>query len=97
MRHYDVVIHRGSSGQGHHRVSVDAPSPAEAVVLARSQTQGAPEADLYAVYRRRRAGRGRLVASFPGSGGGDGLAGVREPRRPLPDPGHLQAQRDVEA
>ena len=94
MKHDDVVIHRGSTGQGHQRVSVDAASPGEAVVLARVQTQGFPDADLYAVCRRRRAGRGRLVASFTGPAGGEGLAGVREPRRPLPDPGHLHAERD---
>ncbi|GAA1763766.1 MAG TPA: hypothetical protein PKH97_11260 [Tetrasphaera sp.] len=48
-------------------------------------------------YRQRRA-RGRVLVGsdyLPGSGDGggdDGAAGVREPRRPLPGPGHLSAE-----
>lgn len=50
-------------------------------------------------YRQRHA-RGRVLVGteyLPGSGGGDGggddgAAGVREPRRPRPGPGHLYAE-----
>lgn len=46
------------------------------------------------VYRVRRGGRGRVLASvdFLGEGRGGGTAGVREPRRPLPGPGSLTAE-----
>jgi hypothetical protein len=44
----------------------------------------------------RRGGRRTLIASWtwPGSSGGPGAAGVREPRKPLPNPPHLRAKRD---
>ncbi len=47
------------------------------------------------VYRVRRA-RGRQLHSVRIVGGdSDGTAGVREPRRPLPGPGHLSVERDA--
>lgn len=78
---------------------VEAGSPAEALMRARANIKADPHAGVYAVYRRRRVRGRRLVGYFAGGSGGDGdgLAGVREPRRPLPDPGHLAAERDLSA
>ena len=40
----------------------------------------------------------RLVGAFlPEGGGGEGLAGVREPRRPLPTPPSLRAEAELPA
>ncbi len=81
------------------RLHIPADNPGEAVVSAKAAMTAAraTSADgLYVVYRRRRT-RGRtLVGVFAGQGGSDdGLAGVREPRRPLPDLPGLSAYRDV--
>jgi hypothetical protein len=78
---------------------VEAGSPAEALMRARPSIKADPHAGVYAVYRRRRVRGRRLVGYFAGGSGGegDGLAGVREPRRPLPDPGHLAAEQDLPA
>lgn len=50
-------------------------------------------------YRRRRLRPRRLaMTEFLVAGGpddGDDLAGVREPRRPRPDPGHLHAEAPI--
>ncbi|MEI2777948.1 MAG: hypothetical protein V9G19_18690 [Tetrasphaera sp.] len=55
------------------------------------------EADAVVTCFRRRRLRGRRLAltEYLAGGDGDGLAGVREPRRPLPGPGHLYAAADL--
>lgn len=105
MARYELIAH-DRTGRPHGRpVFVTAASPGEAVMLgaptirrvtARDQTH----ADLYAVYRHRRVRGRRLVGAFlpDGRGGpGDGLAGVREPRRPLPTPPSLRAEAEAPA
>jgi hypothetical protein len=56
-----------------------------------------PQARCLATVRRRRPlRRSTLVAGGPWTGGGDdGLAGVREPRRPSPSPPSLSLRRDL--
>ena len=51
----------------------------------------------YSVYRRRKLRRPKLEVTFAGGTDGDGLAGVREPRRPLPAPPSLRAALDLPA
>ena len=55
-----------------------------------------PQARCLATVRRRHPlRRSTLVAGGPWTGGGDdGLAGVREPRRPSPAPPSLSLRRD---
>jgi hypothetical protein len=51
---------------------------------------------LATVRRRHTLRRATLVAGGPWTGGGDdGLAGVREPRRPSPAPPTLSLRRDL--
>lgn len=87
--------HRGD--QHNAAAIVSAASPSEALILARGSLPARAEPHLYAVYRRRRLGRHKLVGTFPASGGDDGLAGVREPRRPRPSPPSLRAEADTPA
>jgi hypothetical protein len=95
MATYDV--HRqvgGRASAGAARLHLSARSPGEAVALAR-RALGAGGPDVYAVYRHGRLRRRRFVGLFAGPGGAgpdDGLAGVREPRRPLPTPPSLRAE-----
>src|SRR5689334_11825115 len=100
MARYELIAH-DQSGRPHGRpVFVTAGSPGEAVMLGGPTLRRVTEhdrthADVYAVYRHRRVRGRRLVGAFlpdgPG-GNGDGLAGVREPRRPLPAPPSLRAE-----
>ena len=95
MTTYDV--HRQVSGRASQRdarLHLAACTPSEAVALAR-RSLGAEHPDVYAVYRHRRLRRRTFVGLFAGAGGSrpdDGLAGVREPRRPLPSPPSLRAE-----
>jgi hypothetical protein len=67
------------------RLHVPAGSPGEAVWRASRQMRSSSTSSLrvYAVYRHHRVRGRRFVGLF--AGGGDGSAGVREPRRPRPD------------
>ncbi len=102
MARYELVAHN-RSGQPHGRpVFVTAYSPGEAVMLGAPTIRRVTERDrthpeLYAVYRHRRIRGRRLVGAFLPQGPDDGLAGVREPRRPLPAPPGLHAQADLPA
>jgi hypothetical protein len=61
---------------------------------------GIPAADVRQIDLHRLSRKGRtLVRSWVGPGGpaGPGPAGVREPRRPLPNPPHLKAALDLPA
>jgi hypothetical protein len=61
---------------------------------------GIPAADVQQVDLLRLSRKGRtLVRSWVGPGGpaGPGPAGVREPRKPLPNPPHLKAALDLPA
>jgi hypothetical protein len=99
MAIYDVVEHGRGPGQRGRALEVSAASPGEAVMRARRAfaLTGPPGRDdrehLYAVYRCRRVRGRRLVGVFGRPE--DGEAGVREPRRPLPDPPALRAVRDL--
>lgn len=100
MAIYDVVEHGRGPDQRGRALEVSAASPGEAVMRARRafELTGPPGRDdrehLYAVYRYRRVRGRRLVGVF-GEPGWGGDAGVREPRRPLPDPPSLRAVRDL--
>jgi hypothetical protein len=97
MARYEVRL-RDHAGDRHHGAAVvSAASPSEAVMLARAGFPEPAGAHLYAVYRQRRLRRRKLVGTFPLGGGDDGLAGVREPRRPLPAPPSLHAEADPPA
>lgn len=69
------------------RSQISAVSPSEAVQAARRAMPAPVWHGWVTVYRHRRL-RGRtLVGTYAAGGpGDDGWAGVREPRRPLPDP-----------
>ena len=100
MASYDVHVQDSRGVRRNFRAHIEAASPSEAVALARRCLPELPDpADhpVYAVYRRRRLRGRRLVGLFPGGGGDDGLAGVREPRRPLPTPPSLHASADLPA
>lgn len=98
MARYDVQVHDRIGMMRSCRMYLRAASPAEAVMLARRAMPDPPGAELFAVYRHRRLGRRKLVASFPAmDDGDDGLAGVREPRRPRPAPPSLRAQAEPPA
>ena len=102
MTRYELIAH-DRAGQPHGRpVFVTAHSPGEAVMLGSPTIRRVTErdrthADLYAVYRHSRLRGRRLVGAFFADGPGDGLAGVREPRRPLPTPPSLRAEADLPA
>lgn len=82
-------------------MEVVAKSPEEAVNCARRRLGREPTAvdqDVYAVYRPRRVRGRKLVGYFGADAGGsddDGLAGVREPRRPVPDPSSAARHLDL--
>jgi hypothetical protein len=98
MATYDVQVHDRVGIMRSCRLHLHAGSPSEAVMLARRAMPDPPGAELFTVYRHRRLGRRKLVGSFPAAGGGDdGLAGVREPRRPRPTPPSLRAEADPPA
>ena len=101
MAIYDVVEHgQGLQQQPGRALEISAASPGEAVMRARRAfaVTGPPARDdhehLYAVYRHRRVRGRRLIGVF-GEGDPGGSAGVREPRRPLPDLPSLRASRDL--
>ena len=102
MARYELIAH-DRAGQPHGRpVFVTAGSPGEAVMLGaptmrRVTARDRTHPDRYAVYRHRRIRGRRLVGAFLPGGPDDGLAGVREPRRPLPTPPSLRAQADPPA
>ncbi|TQJ48899.1 hypothetical protein FBY26_0565 [Phycicoccus sp. SLBN-51] len=100
MAIYDVVQHGQWPGPRGRALEISAASPGEAVMrarrafdLTRLSERDTPD-QLYAVYRHRRVRGRRLVGVF-GDAGPGGLAGVREPRRPLPDPPSLRTRRDL--
>lgn len=97
MARYDVQVHDDGGIMRNCRMHLQAASPSEALMLARTAMPDPPGAELYTVYRRRRLGRRKLVGTFPAGGGDDGLAGVREPRRPHPTPPSLRAALDPPA
>jgi hypothetical protein len=95
MAKYDVQVHDRVGVMRSCRMHLQAASPSEAVMLARQAMPDPPGAELFTVYRLRRLGRRKLGGSVPATGGGDdGLAGVREPRRPRPTPPSLRAEAD---
>jgi hypothetical protein len=105
MARYELIAH-DRAGRPHGRpVLVTAASPGEAVMvggptLRRLTDRDCIHADRYAVYRHRRVRGRRLVGAFLPAGPdgpGDGLAGVREPRRPLPAPPSLRAEAELPA
>jgi hypothetical protein len=98
MATYDVQVHDRRGAMRHVLAHVDAASPSEAVVAARRLLPVASTLELYAVYRHRRLRGRQLVGTYPAGGGDDdGLAGVREPRRPHPAPPSLHAEADIPA
>ena len=102
MARFDVVQRDGYGHACDIRPGLEAEGPAEALILARGSMARAPGAvpaddHTYAVYRRRRVRGRRLVAVFMGPEGDDGTAGVREPRRPRPNPPSLRAEADLPA
>ena len=98
MARFEVRLRDHRGDRRHGAAVVSAASPAEALALARASMTAPPSgAHLYAVYRQRRLRRRKLVGTFPAGGGDDGLAGVREPRRPLPTPPSLRAEVDSPA
>ena len=100
MAIYDVVQQGQWPGPRGRALEISAASPGEAVIRARRafELTRVPERDdadqLYAVYRHRRVRGRRLVGVF-GDAGPGGTAGVREPRRPLPDPPSLRMEHDL--
>lgn len=97
MARFEVRLRDHRGDRRHGAAVVSAASPAEALALARASMTAPSGAHLYAVYRQRRLRRRKLVGTFPAGGGDDGLAGVREPRRPLPTPPSLRAEVDSPA
>ena len=97
MASYDVHVQDSRGVRRNFRAHIEAASPSEAVALARRSLPDLPGQQVYAVYRRRRLRGRRLVGLYPGEGGDDGLAGVREPRRPRPTPPSLHASADLPA
>lgn len=93
MTRYEVVRR---DGRGRHRGSlvVTGHEPWEAVQVGRTRFAGVPPVPsptTFDVYRVRRLRRPRYVVTFAADSG-DGLAGVREPRRPRHDPPGLEAE-----
>jgi hypothetical protein len=102
MARFDVVQRDEFGRACDIRPALEAGGPAEALLLARQAMAHGPhpvrdEDHTYAVYRRRRGRGRRLVAVFMGPGDDDGSAGVREPRRPLPNPPSLRAEAELPA
>ncbi len=102
MARFDVVQRDQFGRACDIRPGLDAGGPAEALLMARASmgatTHAVGDEDhSYAVYRRRRVRGRRLVAVFMGPGDDDGLAGVREPRRPRPTLPSLHAEADLPA
>ena len=86
MRSYDVHVRDGMGRVRDFRAHILAASPSEAVLAARRVMPESVWHGMVQVYHRRRL-RGRaLVGTYVAGGPDDGLAGVREPRRPLPAP-----------
>lgn len=102
MARYELIAH-DHAGRPHGRpVFITAASPSEAVMmggptLRRVTARDRPDAALYAVYRHRRIRGRRLIGAFLPDGPDEGLAGVREPRRPLPSPPSLRAHAEPPA
>ena len=94
---YDVQFRDRVGVVRNARATISAASPSEAVMLARRSMTVPAGVQLFSVYRHRRLRGRRLVGTFPVSGGDDGLAGVREPRRPLPTPPSLGAEAELPA
>lgn len=86
MRSYDVHVGDGVGRARDFRAHIRAASPSEAVMVARRAIPESQWHGVVQVYRRRRIGGKALVGTYAAGGPDDGLAGVREPRRPLPDP-----------
>ena len=102
MTRYELIAHDHLGRPQGRPVFVTAASPGEAVMVGAPTMRRVTErdrthADLFAVYRHRRVRGRRLVGAFLPDGGGDGLAGVREPRRPLPTPPSVRAEAELPA
>jgi hypothetical protein len=98
MATYEVELH-DRHGLWRHRAVVRAAEPWDAVADARALLPETSDPDdTYVVFQQRRLRRRRTLlrvrAGGPWGAGGDG-AGVREPRRPKPGPGHLSAEADL--
>jgi len=94
MATYDV--HVGGPGRVRtFRAHIEAASPAEALMAARRSVPAPAWHGQVSVYRHRRLRGRRLVGTYlAGDPGDDGLAGVREPRRPAPGPPGLRAEAE---
>ncbi len=98
MATYEIELRDGHGRPLRARFCVAALSAERAVLEARLLMPAPEDGCLYAAFRRRRGRRSRLeLIVGAGPGQRDGLAGVREPRRPLPDPGHLSVALDEPA
>ena len=98
MATYEVEL-RDGHGVCRHRAVVRATEPWNAVADARVLLPAAHDPEgTYVVLQPRRLRRRRTLltvrAGGPDGFGGD-AAGVREPRRPMPGPGHLTAEADL--
>ena len=72
--------------------TLPADNAGEAIARVRSMGPGdGTDVVAYAVYRHRRVRGRRLIGLFVGPGADGGPSGVREPRRPLPNPPSLRA------
>lgn len=86
MRSYDVHVGDRAGTVRDFRAHIRATSASDAMVAARRAMPETVWHGTVRVYRRGRLRRRTLVGTYLAGGGpDDGLAGVREPRRPRPD------------
>jgi len=101
MARFEVTLNTvvpGSPGAGLSvRRTVSAPDPwwAASELIDALVTDGM--VGIWCVKRRGLLGVGRRVSGRINQSGDDGLAGVREPRRPLPSTGNGQVELDLPA
>lgn len=85
------VVRRDGHGRPRGTFVAQGLEPYDALLAAQSRFPARVEPVTYDVYRVRRLRRRRYMATYV-DGSGDGLAGVREPRRPHPDLPGLEAE-----
>jgi len=84
------VVRRDGHGRPRGTFVAQGLEPYDALLAAQSRFPARVEPVTYDVYRVRRLRRRRYMVTYV-DGSGDGLAGVREPRRPHPDLPGLEA------